>query len=225
MNKSKPAVTKTCAVCHLQKPLSAFLIIAGAQLYGNICASCRSETHAHPPRDKETEESSRSDSGKKIDTKTKVVSEKDKREQRKELEEEYYDEREESEKRALEKTEKKTQQADLQTKHRKDFLEKRTFLRSEEKPHTDIDATVQQEALEKTVNTAAPFIDTGFAGKVKFVSGESIRRFATWVGESSALGKALAQHQKSSATQPSPEKPAADTVAEDVKNKWGPKSR
>ena len=58
MSKPNLSLTKTCSSCGQQKPLSAFLQLAGAKgsMYGNICASCRKTvaTQGHKETDEGT---------------------------------------------------------------------------------------------------------------------------------------------------------------------------
>jgi len=89
---TKPHLTKKCAVCGLQKPLSAFLIMsqteASAQ-YGNVCAHCR-KAEAEQQEKLKDQESDTTSSGTvdrhTIDNKTKVAIERDKKQRSKETE-------------------------------------------------------------------------------------------------------------------------------------------
>ena len=104
MNKPDITLTKICSNCGQRKPLSAFMQQVGSHSYGNICSACRKTVLENPPKD--TEESTRSTTGLKIDAKTKVKDAADKREALKQIEESYIDEREKQEEKQFERVQK-----------------------------------------------------------------------------------------------------------------------
>src|SRR5687768_6217023 len=87
MENSNLSLTKICQSCGEKKPLTAFLQLTDAKstTYGNICAACR-KTDIERKKAQEKENTT-STTGVKIDSKTKVQSEIDKRELRKQTEE------------------------------------------------------------------------------------------------------------------------------------------
>ena len=76
--KKPTQLSRTCTLCGQQKPLSAFLQFGpqGAT-YGNMCSACRGIQAKQPNKD--TEESSTSNTGVAINAKTKVQQEIDKK--------------------------------------------------------------------------------------------------------------------------------------------------
>jgi hypothetical protein len=128
MNKNT-SLTKTCSSCGLEKPLSAFLQIAGPEgtMYGNLCASCRSGKLDKPKPAKEPDETTTSATGLKIDSKVKAKSEKDKALFHKEREEKELKEQEKKKEENLVKTEKVEHKLHSERKHREGFLQNRVF--------------------------------------------------------------------------------------------------
>lgn len=129
MNKpTQPNLTKTCVNCGQQKPLTAFLEMSGTQgtAYGNVCSSCRKTALEAMERRKKTEAegSTTSETGHKIDSKTKIHDAIDKREKSQQVEEEYHKERDLEEKVIDTVIEKKQIAEQKEKKHRKDFLDK-----------------------------------------------------------------------------------------------------
>lgn len=121
MDNPNISLTKICTTCGQRKPLSAFLQLAGQQgsTYGNVCATCRKTTVTTA---KEPEESTTSTTGFKIDSKTKVKGEVDKREFRKQIEDDYFDGRDKQEEKQVKQTQKSLHFAKDQKKHRDNFL-------------------------------------------------------------------------------------------------------
>src|SRR3990167_7374031 len=88
-------LTRICTACGMEKPLSAFLQITGAQgtTYGNICSTCRGtgakEKSSVPALE---EEQSSTSSGIRIGSKQKVEIEKEKKRELDELKQHYVEE-------------------------------------------------------------------------------------------------------------------------------------
>src|SRR3990167_5780730 len=130
MNKpSQPSLTKTCVNCGQQKPLTAFLEMSVTQgtSYGNVCSSCRKTAMEMSERRKKTEAegSTTSETGHKIDSKTKVHEAVGRREQNLEIEEKYHKERDLKDKISADTIEKKQHVEHKEKKHRSEFLQKR----------------------------------------------------------------------------------------------------
>jgi hypothetical protein len=119
MNKPTPNLTKTCSICGLQKPLTAFLQLAGKQgtIYGDVCGSCR-KTAAEMEENAKDGGARQHESKLTIDDKAKSQMDKDKIEKLHQAEEsdEAYREKTQSE---FTKTEqKKLSSAELDKKRR-----------------------------------------------------------------------------------------------------------
>ena len=121
-------LSKTCVACGIQKPLSAFLQISGPQgtMYGNVCSTCRGSGLDKKIIVPEAEdEQSSSSSGLKIDLKTKVQIE---REKRKLAEEKIVREEKELDKKETltdEKLDRKEEKEQAEKKHRENYIEPR----------------------------------------------------------------------------------------------------
>lgn len=158
---------KTCSSCGQLKPLSAFLQLAGTvgTTYGNICSTCRKEK----AKTKEPDEFTTSTTGNKIDAKMRLKDVVDKREQHKQVEEEYFEEREKEEKET-----KRFEKIDVVRKEEKQ-REIRSFLdrtkKTQSRPATPEkvfggeDHRIKEEKLDFSTG---PFEDTRVAGKVKY---------------------------------------------------------
>src|SRR3990167_4758510 len=130
--RDNTSLMKTCSNCGQQKPLSAFLEMSSEQgsSYGNICSSCRKTTLEELQRRKKSdaEGSTTTDIGHKIDSKTKVQGEVDKRQHIQHVDEKYHAER-----KIDAETNKNTDQIKLniaskQRDHRESFLKKSSLL-------------------------------------------------------------------------------------------------
>lgn len=223
----KPSLTKTCSSCGQLKPLSAFLQLSGpdGSSYGTVCSECR-KANLDKPKLLEEEGSSKSDSGFKVDTKARMAGEQDKRKLRTDIEEQYFEEREEKEITQTKELEKGDVKIKDEKKHR-DFLTSRSFLSDKKPAGTQKTETAQsieqsekqaqatkQEQKEKEISTDSS-LDTGIAGKMKY-QGQAFKEFAKWSG--SALGRTFSQPAK-------PEANKAETPSEYVEKTWGPSSR
>ncbi len=131
-NPAPPNITKPCSHCGKQKPLSAFLEMSGTQgtVYGNICSTCRKTTLEDAERRKKTEAegSTTSETGHKIDAKSKIHDDIDRREAKERVEEEYHAERKIEEESSHEKNEVEHKTEAGQKKHRDEFLKNPPFL-------------------------------------------------------------------------------------------------
>ena len=121
---NNPDLTKVCSSCGQRKSLSAFLQLAGFG-YGSICATCRKTNLQNAP---EKEDSTRSTTGEKIDSKAKVQEAFDKREAEKQIKENYAEERNKLEEKQILRSQKIADISDNDKKIRQNFLEKTSFL-------------------------------------------------------------------------------------------------
>lgn len=201
----KPNLTKTCSNCGLQKPLSAFLQLAGSQgtTYGNICADCRkAKAGQKAETPKQPEESTSSSSGLKIDSKAKVHREITDKKQHQDIEELYEEEREKLE----EKKEKLTQKAEIKEKdekeHRKSYLEKSSFLTTKTEDPRGLEArikteqtskveAIKQEEKLKGIDLAGGPVDLYRAGAQQKVQSSVFLQFQKWVGASAPVSRVL----------------------------------
>jgi hypothetical protein len=128
-------ITKTCIICGLAKPMNAFLQIQGPEgtSYGNTCSTCRGSSVGKKViiPENEEERSSSSSTGLKIDAKSKMQSDlekKDAAQKQKELDKE---ERVKLEDSVDDKLETKEQKLQAEKKHREEYIEpqkKSSFL-------------------------------------------------------------------------------------------------
>jgi hypothetical protein len=125
-------LSKTCAACGLQKPLSAFLQISGPEgtSYGNVCSTCRgSQAGRKIVIPAAEEEHSSSSTGLKIDAKAKIAIDRDKK---RALDEKKVLDKQEEVKRetiADEKDQRLGKKASAEKDHRENFIEaKKSFL-------------------------------------------------------------------------------------------------
>lgn len=196
--QEQTAISKICTNCGQLKPLSAFLEMSDNQgtVYGTVCSSCRKTALEAAEQRKKTdaEGSTTSESGKRIDTKSKVHDAIDKREQAERTEKEYYAERESDEMLSEEVSDSKKQTELAQKKHRETFLKKRTFLSeprttpasSQAQPSSKENqvANNNQVIAQETHQTKEETLKTGFdysvgqqQGATTRFSGDSFLRF------------------------------------------------
>ncbi|HTM63615.1 MAG TPA: hypothetical protein VL360_03840 [Gammaproteobacteria bacterium] len=214
MNKpAQPNLTKTCVSCGQQKPLSAFLEMSGTQgtAYGNVCASCRKTALEEMERRRKTEAegSTTSETGHKIDSKTKIHESVTKREEFQQTEEEYHKERDINETVSVEVTEKKQQAAQKEKKHREDFLH-RPIKPSDKKTEAakaasqkfasetharyiqqnlaaDLEKHGSFEESKKTQHDfSVPYQGQQMGGQIRF-SGAIFQQFRQWLGNSAPV--------------------------------------
>jgi hypothetical protein len=239
--KPSSSLTRTCTNCGQQKPLSAFLQLAGAQgaVYGNICSSCRKTQAENPPKPKDVEGSSTSSTGVRIDSKTKVQDAKDKRNRFQQTEENYFEQREEKGEEQVQKTQKDVSISKDEKKHRENYIEKRTFLDSTSKAKPvsgdQIFGSEEHKAKEGKLDFAAGPVDySRVAGTIKTQSSIFLG-FKTLLGNATPIGKTApiviaaekaiekaAQEKKKNKT---PAEKAEPDAINDYVNKLNPRSR
>lgn len=220
---TNPTLTKTCSSCGLERPLSAFLQVAGPQgtIYGNICASCRSGKVEKKAQLTEGEDGTRSSSGLKIDEKAKKKTDQVKKETKKEADEKYREEREKTKEQSLVKTDKIDKKMKFERKHRESFLQsmgdvhsKATTKTADKKSvSTYNDAAASKEA--KASNDAATIDEAkakGFdahspqipsqTGSLLKTQGVAFQAWLRTIGPSAAMARAFGvdkQMQKNTA--------------------------
>lgn len=205
-----PNLTKTCVNCGQQKPLSAFLEMSSTHgaSYGNVCAACR-KTVQERRKKTEAEGSTTSETGHKIDSKTKIHEAADKREKFHQTQEEYYKERDLKDEVSDKVTEKKQITAHKEKKHREDFLHKPVKVDDKKsaaaiaagKAHSAeiISRTAQQqeavaqqahgvkEENKKTQHDfSIPHQGQQVAGQIRF-QGQIFQQFRQWLGNSAPI--------------------------------------
>lgn len=200
MTNDSSRLTKICNVCGIEKSLSAFLITGGpiGTSYSNTCSSCRlgkKDASYHP---EESDEDTESSTGLKIDSKTKVQTEIDKRAEREQTEKTHTQTREKEEKAKSERLQKKKIFEEEEKKH----LEKKSFLQNYHKKRRVID--VRKPGTERSADTEirfdVPFEDTQFGEKLKYQGfhlefkererAAPINQFRNWLGKKSPVVKA-----------------------------------
>lgn len=229
MSSTHISLTKTCASCGEQKPLSAFLQLTGTQgtAYGNICATCRKTQMDKKSGHKDTDEVTTRTTGVKIDSKTKVKDDIDKLEFRKQVELEYFDEREKSEEKQIKAIEKSHHVAHEEKKHRTSYLEKRTFLDSTKKTSSSGAAPVfggeEQKANAGKLDFATgPVEHTRVAGQIKLTQSPIYQAFKNWLGNAPIVSAA----ERASKQKGKPDsKASADPLNEHISNKYNPRNR
>ncbi|MBX3709865.1 MAG: hypothetical protein KIT56_04715 [Gammaproteobacteria bacterium] len=230
MASPNKSLTKTCNSCGLQKPMSAFLQFTGSQgaTYGNICAACRKSNNETLDSPKEPEESTTSTTGVKIDAKTKVKGEIDKREYQKQIEEQYFEDREKQDEKLIKAIQKTQHLAKDEEKHRKNFLEKHSFLDNSKKPQSTSSSSVfggeDHKIKEGKLDFAAgPVEYTRVAGQIKLTQSPIYQAFKNWLGNApivSAAEKAAKQQKNASA-----EKKELSAFNEYINKNYGPRKK
>lgn len=244
MNKpSNPILTKSCANCGLQKPLSAFLEMSSTEgaIYGNICSSCRKTALEEIAKRKKTdaEGSSSSESGHTIDSKVKVKTTVDNREFIARTEEEYHAERKIDEEISENKQERKATFESSQKKHRQDFLQKRTFLgdakntgkaSAAQQLRTDVIKGNEQTA-KQAISQKEERIKTGLdftvahqgeqiAGQMKY-RGKAFLEFMTRVA-SAPISKTVNQKKAAAAQTEKAHEEETPSAVEFIEKNWRP---
>lgn len=226
MNNPTPSITKTCSSCGLSKPLSAFLQVSGPEgsTYTNICSTCR-KTQADAPTTTEKDDSTTSDTSHTIDSKSKVKADTDKRDLNKQIEENYFDEREQDELIQAKSIEKKGFQVKNEKEHRETYLKKSSFLDSSRKNQaidaSKVHGSAAQASEAEKFNFAAP-IEGMRTPQLKH-SGSVFSSFKTWLGSSAPIAKSTQQAKKPA--DPAKKAPTQAEVTEYIDNTWGPNSR
>jgi hypothetical protein len=202
---SQNQLTRICAACGIQKPLSAFLQLSGkaSNSYGNICATCRSQGKTAPDSTDDTGSTGRTVEH-RIGTKEKVFAETENKKQIKDLKEFYRQEVNKKE----ELLDKKTKQTDIIEQERKDhrinYIEakQKTFLDNKrEKIDASIERTLaerektleaikQEDLVRRELQIARWDMPGGFvdpqAALSKYKEGAFLQ-FKTWLGKSAHL--------------------------------------
>lgn len=234
-NPSQPTLSKICTNCGQQKPLSAFLEMTEAHgtVYGSICSACRKTALLLEENRRKTdaEGSTTTESGHKIDAKTKLHSDIDKRELVEKTEKEYHAERDINETLTIEQLEKKSEQEHLQRKFRENFLKRNSFITNDvKKPaqnnsdtkvatqnnqqHT-IKTSISDEHRKKTeYNATAPDQGQQISGKLLY-TGVSFQAFRDYLGTAGNLVSNKDQATKSKEAAKS-KNPAVDYI----EKKW-----
>jgi|SRR5579862_1954069 len=192
------SITRTCSSCGQQKPLAAFLQLAGAQggMYGSICSTCRKAGNISNTTDKDSDDTESSKIKHTLDYKMKLADEIDKKQRWKELEENYYKERELDEEKKNLKDEKKESSDKDERKHRKEkenqALSKRSLFDNRARtpqqsfvPPEQVSGGVQQLAKEREIDVSAA-VDTQ---KARYES-PFFKLLQEWVGEGGIVTQA-----------------------------------
>jgi hypothetical protein len=200
MTKPSPSLTKTCSVCGLQKPLSAFLQMRDKEgaTYGNVCSTCRHEKKNSFLIGKD--DASSTGSTITIDSKAKVKLDTAKEDLFDKIETEYHEERDQNEVIESKETQKTEQIKKNEREHRETFLNRRPVTSSNKQfdtkrvsesrqlsetaereiasteKATQQESSTKQEQKEKDVDLTVS-TDTQI-GKVKFREGESFKAFS-----------------------------------------------
>jgi len=159
MEKTK-YLTRTCASCGLEKPISAFLQISGSHgtIYGSVCATCRSREDRKPQSETEDDRST-IPTGQRIGAKEKAFLDK---EQFRQFQDKKMQDRKDRQKKEMlsdEKSDRIIQKEKDILKHRKNYLENKTNfligkkLSQGERPPTAFDTktTATQQAREQNI--------------------------------------------------------------------------
>lgn len=233
MKKSNQLLAKTCSICGLQKPLSAFLEMTSGSgtTYGNVCVSCR-KIAANQPKE-EAEESTRSTSGRRIDSNTLLQDEFLKKELTKKLTADSQLDRISKDQKQVKQQLKKDNIAQGEKNHRKNYLEKRFFSSSSASAPDTKKALAAQQTLiadrnEQTNNQQEAVIknekervdidvtNTRSPHEIKRHS-SVFTQFAALLGDDSPLKKSMAAKQNKKQS-PSHVKTTGET-ASDYKEK------
>ncbi len=226
---------KTCSSCGLQKPMSAFLQVAGPQgtTYGNVCADCRKAKMEKATKPKEAEEVSSSTSGERIGAKSRVhreMADKSQRASQTSLDEL---DKEKKEQKKIKITKSVVIKQKEEKQHRERYLQKSSFL--SEKPEqkkqaaqkqqaeqsAKLEATKQEERLKGFDFTSGPYVAPAITGQVKATQGESFQRLKTWLGKGAPIAGAGAKPP----AKDSPAKSKEPTPEEHVQQAFRPKTK
>lgn len=245
MNKADSTLTKTCSSCGQQKPLSAFLQLSETQgtVYGNICAACRKAGLDKAAKQDEKEESSKSDTGHKIDSKAKVAGEVDKRQLKQKSEEEYFEEREVDQEQQAEVTEKLDQTKTSERKHRETFLDRRSFLtdkrtpaqrnaeaaqkiaQSEQQIQSQQETARQEQVVKQEEQRKAADLTTPYSGGAQTKFGSEFEKFKAWLGKGSPIVQAAERAAAAKGMQQNKDASKKETPGEHIDKNWGPKGK
>lgn len=209
--QNPPHLTKICSNCGEQKPLSAFLQMSGTSgtAYGNICASCRKilmEEQRNRRKKTEVEGGTSSETGHKIDSKSKLHADIEKEADFHKTEEEYHKERDIMEEESLELEEEKEEKKHKEREHREKYLKKD----KKEKSPAEAKKEAQQEHAEEQAEIAHGVHETHkktkhdfkhtfhgqqIGGQIRF-QGEYFQRFKQWLGNSAPVVRNLNQTER-----------------------------
>lgn len=223
MNTPPDTLMKTCSNCGQRKPLSAFLQISGPEgsTYTNICAACRKTTLASDIN-REKDGTTSSDTSHTIDTKSKVKADTEKRDLNKQIEEQYFEEREENQQTQIKQIDKKEKYVRSEKEHRETYLKKNIFQDSKKPVEASkIHGGITQSREAETFNFNAPMEDTR-TPKIKH-GGVSFQHFISWLGKSAPIAKGMEPAAKS--TDGAKQTPTQKDVTEYIDNTWGPGSK
>lgn len=202
MNKSNISLIKTCSSCGQQKPLSAFLQVAGAEAnsYGNICSACRKTNSEKTPSAKETEEGTTSTTELELNSKTKLKSDIDKGKLRKQTEQAYFEERDKNDAKHIHHLQKADAITQDEKKQRERLLGKRSLF--DKKPQVSNPSQISGAEENRANATKLDFtkkVEFGVAGQVKMTS-SVFQAFKGWLqGDAPIVGaaeRALAAQKK-----------------------------
>ena len=205
-------LTRTCPVCGLEKPLSAFLQMTGAQgtTYGMVCATCRSEGKTLKSNTTAEDPTGNSPAGQRIGTKERIFATREEGQRLKNIKDLFIKETKKHSELSAKKFEKIAAEAKAKEDHREQ-LNQQKFLgkkspEKDKKPPTAKDQGVekirQEEILRQEAQIAAwdlsvPFLDPQSA-QIKY-QGETFLQFSTWLGSDAPMVKTRAQLYKQSA--------------------------
>lgn len=221
--EKRDQLTRTCTVCGLQKPLSAFLqITAKGTTYGAICASCRNKSAKSNIKTLDDERSSTTNAGARIGAKERTEIEREKQRLKKEtkdsnLKEARQNELLETDKldRAdkLEKAE-KSHRGEIEEKKKRGFLnyqsikqpastqsligqkiEDRTFAA---KAHfNERQQTIEAKKVEDAIKQELRINSVDLSGtphhSMTSANNPTFRAFLTWLGSSAPIVRAMDQ--------------------------------
>ncbi len=223
-------LTKICANCGLEKPLTAFLQMDSDKgaVYGQLCENCR-KTAVEESKEKEIDTSATtSDTGLKIDSKSKVQEDTTKHEKFQLTEDQYYHERDKQEEKLVKAGEKSQQLSRQERNHRENFIKSsflntavRTHIQHQEPPPVDNTQVIGGEEQKSQLNkldTSSPNYDMG-AAKLKYQS-VTFRESVAYKGMRAWLkGSPLLKHADAGQKQLDPNNTLADASEEEVINK------
>ena len=251
MGKTASNLTKTCSGCGLQKPLTAFLEVAGPQgaSYGNLCADCRkAQMDKAVAAPKEPEESTTSRTGHRIGAKERMQVETDHKELFKKTEDLYHEGREKEAEQQAKQHERKADFTTKEKRHREDYLQKRTYsqntiqaeaqritearqkaLEQEAKETHNAEHTQMQEQAtlaeqkEKEIKMDTPVDVMRVTGKLAVTHGLNIKAFATWLGKDSPFVRTL--EQAGQKADPKESSKLKEKATDRIEKTWGPDSK
>lgn len=225
-------LTKICAHCGLEKPLTAFLQMDSDKgaVYGQLCENCR-KTAMEDAKEKEIDSSATtSDTGLKIDSKSKVQEDTTKQEKFQLTEEQYYHDRDKQEEKLVKADEKSQQLTRQERNHREKFIKSsflntavRTHIQHQEPTPPPVDNTQviggeDQKIQLNKLDTTNPNYDMGTA-KLKYQS-VTFRESVAFKGMRAWLkGSPLLKHADAGQKQLDPNNTLAEASEEEVVNK------